>query len=167
MDQTHEAVQGEEVSHQDALDQSEHNTPQSFLRQSPTASHNMDALQSSSLLSANQRTCPTLSEKTALLLSLKGKEKEWIAVAEKKRPLQLLDMPVDILKEIIEKVHPAPIRHDRKLTSHSYHIPTISPHYLYVTPYSMPLQSRTSTLASTLCGPTTPQLRCKELVWML
>lgn len=47
-----------------------------------------------------------MSEKTALLLSLNGKEKEWTAVAEKKRPLQLLDMPVDILKEIIEKVRP-------------------------------------------------------------
>jgi hypothetical protein len=167
MDQTHDVVQGEEVSHQDALDQSEHASPQSFLRQSPTASHNMDTPQSSSLLSPNQRTCPTLSEKAALLRTLKGKEKEWIAVAEKKRPLQLLDMPVDILKEIIEKVRPAPIRYGLKLTSHSYHIPTISPHYLYVTLYSMRLRSRTSTPASTLCGPTTPQLRCKELVWML
>lgn len=49
-----------------------------------------------------------MSEKTALLRSLKGKEKEWTAVAEKKRPLQLLDMPVDILKEIIEKVRRGP-----------------------------------------------------------
>jgi hypothetical protein len=50
------------------------------------------------------RTTPTLLDKPAVARSLKGKEKEWTAVAEKKRPLQLLDMPVDILKEIIEKV---------------------------------------------------------------
>ncbi|KAI9810824.1 MAG: hypothetical protein M1827_006031 [Pycnora praestabilis] len=35
---------------------------------------------------------------------LKGKEKEWNAVAEKKGPLQLLDLPVDVLKEIIKEV---------------------------------------------------------------
>jgi hypothetical protein len=68
----------------------------------------MDAPQSS-VLPPNQRTSSTLAEKAALLRSLKGKEKEWVAVAEKKRPLQLLDMPVDILKEIIEKVSLAPI----------------------------------------------------------
>lgn len=51
-----------------------------------------------------QRTSPSLVEKAAVVRSLKGKEKEWTAVAEKKRPLQLLDLPVDILKEIIEKV---------------------------------------------------------------
>jgi hypothetical protein len=51
-----------------------------------------------------QRTTPTLLEKAAAVRSLKGKEKEWTAVAEKKRPLRLLDLPVDILKEIIEKV---------------------------------------------------------------
>lgn len=35
---------------------------------------------------------------------LKGKEKEWTAVAEKKGPLRLLDLPVDILREIINQV---------------------------------------------------------------
>lgn len=106
MDQTHDAIQGDDFSNQDALDQSEHTSPQSFLRQSPAAIHNMDIPQSSSLLSPTLRTGPTMSEKTALMRSLNGKEKEWTAVAEKKRPLQLLDMPVDILKEIIEKVPP-------------------------------------------------------------
>jgi hypothetical protein len=38
--------------------------------------------------------------------TLKGKEKEWAAVAEKKRPLQLLDLPVDILREIVGHVSP-------------------------------------------------------------
>lgn len=36
--------------------------------------------------------------------TLKGKEKEWAAVAEKKRPLQLLDLPIDILREIVGHV---------------------------------------------------------------
>lgn len=35
---------------------------------------------------------------------LQGKEKEWAAVAEKQGPLQLLDLPVDILKEIVKEV---------------------------------------------------------------
>lgn len=35
---------------------------------------------------------------------LKGKEEEWTAVAQKKGPLQLLDLPMDILKEIIKEV---------------------------------------------------------------
>jgi hypothetical protein len=40
----------------------------------------------------------------ALQRALKGKEKEWSAVGEKKRPLRLLDLPVDILREIIGQV---------------------------------------------------------------
>jgi hypothetical protein len=35
---------------------------------------------------------------------LKGKEKEWSSVAEKKGRLQLLDLPVDILREVINHV---------------------------------------------------------------
>lgn len=38
--------------------------------------------------------------------TLKGKEKEWAAVAEKKGPLQLLDLPLDILREIVGHVSP-------------------------------------------------------------
>ena len=34
----------------------------------------------------------------------KGKDKVWTATIEKKRPLQLLDLPVDVLKEIIKEV---------------------------------------------------------------
>jgi hypothetical protein len=40
----------------------------------------------------------------ALVKTMKGKEKEWSSVAEKKRPLRLLDLPVDILREIIGQV---------------------------------------------------------------
>lgn len=35
---------------------------------------------------------------------LKGKEEEWTAVAQKKGPLQLLDLPIDVLKEIVKEV---------------------------------------------------------------
>lgn len=35
---------------------------------------------------------------------LKDKEQEWTAVAEKKGPLRLLDLPVDVLKEIVKEV---------------------------------------------------------------
>lgn len=45
---------------------------------------------------------------------LQGKEKEWAAVIEKKGPLTLLDLPVDILKEIVREVC-APFRGRRDL----------------------------------------------------
>ncbi len=35
---------------------------------------------------------------------LKGKEEEWTAVAQRKGPLQLLDLPMDVLKEIVKEV---------------------------------------------------------------
>ena len=35
---------------------------------------------------------------------LKGKEKEWAAVVERKGSLKLLDLPVDVLKEIMKEV---------------------------------------------------------------
>jgi len=44
----------------------------------------------------------TPAEKMAQLLN--GKEKEWAATAEKRGALQLLDLPVDILREIIKEV---------------------------------------------------------------
>jgi hypothetical protein len=43
---------------------------------------------------------------------LHGKEKEWSAIAEKSGPLQLLDLPIDILKEIVNH-----ITHTNDLTS--------------------------------------------------
>lgn len=85
-----------------------------------------------------QRTAPTMVEKTAAVRSIKGKEKEWAPATELKKPKQLLDLPVDILKEIIEKVClilglPYGIA-DRS----SYRIPTTSPHSRFVTLSSMP-----------------------------
>lgn len=44
--------------------------------------------------------------KQAIKRLLKGKEKEWSAVAEKKGPLRLLDLPVDVLRDIINQVRP-------------------------------------------------------------
>lgn len=46
--------------------------------------------------------------KEALTKLLNGKEKEWTAIAEKKGPIQLLDLPVDILKAIIDHVRAHP-----------------------------------------------------------
>ena len=45
---------------------------------------------------------------------LKDKEEEWSATMRNKRPLQLLDLPVDVLKEIIKEV-----RHQSQLGSRS------------------------------------------------
>ncbi|EKG10480.1 Armadillo-like helical [Macrophomina phaseolina MS6] len=50
--------------------------------------------------------------KEALTKLLNGKEKEWTAIAEKKGPIQLLDLPVDILKAIIDH-----LPHTNDLTS--------------------------------------------------
>ncbi|KAF2433709.1 hypothetical protein EJ08DRAFT_583424 [Tothia fuscella] len=59
------------------------------------------------------RISPSLEEKVEVVRSLKGKEKEWVsAVPEQKRPLELLDLPLDILKEIIDK-----LPHTNDLTS--------------------------------------------------
>jgi hypothetical protein len=35
---------------------------------------------------------------------LKDKEQEWTAVVEKRGPLRLLDLPMDVLKEIVKEV---------------------------------------------------------------
>ncbi|KIW00389.1 uncharacterized protein PV09_08098 [Verruconis gallopava] len=89
------------------VDLCDHANAPSVHRQSPGAAHDVGAE-----ATTVQRTPPSLLEKAAVARSLKGKEKEWTAVAEKKRPLQLLDLPVDILKEIIEK-----LPHTNDLTS--------------------------------------------------
>ncbi|RDW74036.1 hypothetical protein BP5796_07478 [Coleophoma crateriformis] len=45
-----------------------------------------------------------MDAKTKISSLLKDKEKEWTAVAEKKGPLRLLDLPMDVLKEIVKEV---------------------------------------------------------------
>ena len=42
--------------------------------------------------------------KTKISNLLKDKEKEWTAVAARKGPLRLLDLPMDVLKEIVKEV---------------------------------------------------------------
>lgn len=44
--------------------------------------------------------------KTKISNLLKDKEREWTAVAERKGPLRLLDLPMDVLKEIVKEVPP-------------------------------------------------------------
>lgn len=50
---------------------------------------------------------------------LQGKEKEWAAVAERNGSLQLLDLPVDILKEIVREVLENPAENAR-LSAHNF-----------------------------------------------
>jgi hypothetical protein len=45
-----------------------------------------------------------IDARTKISNLLKDKEQEWTAVMEKKGPLQLLDLPMDVLKEIVKEV---------------------------------------------------------------
>ena len=54
--------------------------------------------------SSSQSSSLRLKQDRVLAKLLQGKEKEWAAVAERNGPLQLLDLPVDILKEIIREI---------------------------------------------------------------
>jgi len=47
---------------------------------------------------------PLVDARSSISNLLKDKEQEWAAVAEKKGPLQLLDLPMDVLKEIVKEV---------------------------------------------------------------
>lgn len=49
-----------------------------------------------------QKTAVDVRTKISNLL--KEKEHEWAAVAKKEGPLQLLDLPLDVLKEIVKEV---------------------------------------------------------------
>lgn len=52
---------------------------------------------------------PSFDARTKISNLLKDKEQEWTAVAERKGPLRLLDLPMDVLKEIVKEVGP-PLR---------------------------------------------------------
>jgi hypothetical protein len=45
-----------------------------------------------------------IDARTKISNLLKDKEQEWTAVMEKKGPLRLLDLPIDVLKEIVKEV---------------------------------------------------------------
>ncbi|KAL1623976.1 hypothetical protein SLS56_008028 [Neofusicoccum ribis] len=62
--------------------------------------------------SAEPMAADAQRSKEALTKLLNGKEKEWTAIAAKKGPIQLLDLPVDILKAIIDH-----LPHTNDLTS--------------------------------------------------
>lgn len=49
---------------------------------------------------------PDISDgrRAKMMQLLKGKAKAWTAVAQRERPLQLLDLPMDTLKDIIKEV---------------------------------------------------------------
>ena len=47
----------------------------------------------------------SIDAKTKISNLLKDKEQEWAAVAKKKGPLRLLDLPMDVLKEIVKEVN--------------------------------------------------------------
>ncbi|KAL9046210.1 MAG: hypothetical protein Q9214_000895 [Letrouitia sp. 1 TL-2023] len=68
--------------------------------------HEKSAFPQSSQSSSCQNFGPRDESRPQVIVKklLKGKEKEWTATVEKDRPLQLLDLPLDILKEIVKEV---------------------------------------------------------------
>lgn len=69
----------------------------------PGSSHQMA---NSERLAAEKMGRTGLDAKTKMSNLLKDKEQEWTAVLEKKGPLQLLDLPMDVLKDIVKEVPP-------------------------------------------------------------
>jgi hypothetical protein len=66
------------------------------------AGYQMAAPESASLPEKAQKTGVDVRTKISNLL--KDKEQEWTAVAKKQGPLRLLDLPLDVLKEIVKEV---------------------------------------------------------------
>lgn len=56
------------------------------------------------LETAGKASEPGMDARTKISSLLKDKEQEWTAVVEKKGPLRLLHLPMDILKEIVKEV---------------------------------------------------------------
>jgi hypothetical protein len=54
----------------------------------------------------------SVDARTKISNLLKDKEQEWTAVAARKGPLRLLDLPMDVLKEIVKEVSPLPLCRD-------------------------------------------------------
>jgi hypothetical protein len=68
---------------------------------SPNIEHEMAA--SDSLSTKAEKT--GIDAKAKISHLLKDKEQEWTAVAEREGPLRLLDLPMDVLKEIVKEVN--------------------------------------------------------------
>lgn len=47
---------------------------------------------------------PGIDARTKISYLLKDKEQEWTAVVDRQGPLRLLDLPIDVLKEIVKEV---------------------------------------------------------------
>lgn len=69
--------------------------------QSPESFHTQPAT-NSTMPKATGRY--TIDPRSSISNLLKDKEREWAAVVQKNGPLQLLDLPMDILKEIVKEV---------------------------------------------------------------
>ena len=74
----------------------------------PGAGHQMASSGSATPPEKTQKAGVDVRTKISNLL--KDKEQEWTAVAKKQGPLQLLDLPLDVLKEIVKEVSPGFIR---------------------------------------------------------
>ncbi|KAG0650636.1 hypothetical protein D0Z07_2514 [Hyphodiscus hymeniophilus] len=67
-----------------------------------SAGHQMETSESITPLEKTQKSGADVRTKISNLL--KDKEQEWAAVVKKQGPLQLLDLPLDVLKEIVKEV---------------------------------------------------------------
>jgi hypothetical protein len=77
--------------------------PSNDLKSDPGAGHQMATSEFATLAEKEQSTGLDVRSKISNLL--KDKEQEWTAVVKKKKgPLQLLDLPLDVLKEIVKEV---------------------------------------------------------------
>lgn len=69
-----------------------------------TAFYHTQSMASLDATTSEEMARPLVDAKSSISNLLKDKEQEWSAVVEKKGPLQLLDLPMDILKEIVKEV---------------------------------------------------------------
>lgn len=98
-----------------SFSESEHGNPYSFYEHfannQSTSCDGNGALSLNSSQSQVDEPNDATKTKAGLARLLKGKEKEWAAVvANKKGPLKLLDLPMDVLKEIVKEVRSSPPR---------------------------------------------------------
>jgi hypothetical protein len=68
----------------------------------PGSGHQMATSESATTPEKTQKA--GLDVRTKISNLLKDKEQEWTAVVKKQGPLQLLDLPLDVLKEIVKEV---------------------------------------------------------------
>ena len=79
----------------------------------PGVGHQMASSESANPPEKTQKAGVDVRTKISNLL--KDKEQEWTAVVKKQGPLQLLDLPLDVLKEIVKEVSPGLLRSSRNI----------------------------------------------------